>query len=119
MKALTMFCAIAVCICWAAFASPVDTINVNFPNPVVVGETALPAGNVTIQVLRGSTNVVLNFRSESGVTVSAMANRINELSDRDDSAGATIVLGREANTLKLERVLFPDHTGFELLQSSR
>jgi hypothetical protein len=115
MKALTIFCAVALSICWAAFASTVDTVTVHFANPVTVGETTLPAGNVSIQILRGSANVVLAFRSESGVTASAVANRINSFNEGPTDSSASVVLGREGDVFKVERLWLPDHTGFALL----
>jgi hypothetical protein len=114
MKALTMTCAFVLCVCWAAFAYPADTITVRFANPVVVGETTLPAGNVTISVQRGTPNVMLTFRAESGATVTAIASRISDLDE--DRPDTLVVLTHEGNSLKVDRILLGDHTGFALAQ---
>lgn len=112
MKALTIICAAALCLCWAAFASPVDTVTAHFATPVVVGETTLPAGNVTINIDRGSNYVLVTFRSASGVTVSEVATRVSDFGNDHDSA--SVDLGQVGNTLRVERIWLPDHTGFSL-----
>lgn len=114
MKALSLLCATVLCICWAAFASPSDTINVNFTSPVAVGETTLPAGNVTITVQRGAPHVMLTFRSESGVSAAVIASRVNDYNE--ERPDTEVVLSRTANGLKVERVWLGDHTGFALAQ---
>lgn len=115
MKTLSIICAVVLSICWAAFASPPDMITVHFATPVAVGNTTLPAGDVTINVQRGATNVFLTFRSESGVTATALANRINDLNEERPES-TTVVLSREANGLHVDRVWLGDHTGFALAQ---
>jgi hypothetical protein len=114
MKALSLLCATFLCICWAAFAFPTDTINVHFVSPVIVGETTLPAGNVTITVQRGNPHVLLTFRSESGITSTVTASRVNDFND--ERPDTEVVLSRTANGLKVERVWLGDHTGFSLAQ---
>jgi hypothetical protein len=114
MKALTMCCAVVLCVCWAAFASPAELVTVHFPNPVVVGETTLPAGNVSIEIHRGSPNVMLTFRSESGVTSTLMASRITDVTlDHPDTQ---VILTHEGNTFKVDRIWFGDHNGLALAQ---
>jgi hypothetical protein len=115
MKLFTIIFATALTI-GSAFAYTPDTINTHFNTPVVVGETTLPAGDVTITISRGTNNVILTLRSASGVTASALANRISEFTDRDTNT--TVVLGRHGNDLKVERIWLADHTGFALLPNA-
>ncbi len=114
MKLFTVLCAAVLTICGSALAFSPDTITVHFATPVLAGEKMLPAGDVTITILRGSNNVVLAARSESGVTTTVLAYRINDFTETD--ADATVLLARHGNDLKLERIWFPDHTGFAVLQ---
>jgi hypothetical protein len=103
-------------LCGSLFAqSVVDQLTVHLSSPVVIGETAMPAGNVNIQVLRGtsSTTLVL-FRAESGVIATAVVSRIV---DQDiTEAGARLVFKNTGATVKLDRVLMGGHTGFQLAQ---
>ncbi|HEY1340063.1 MAG TPA: hypothetical protein VGF59_21265 [Bryobacteraceae bacterium] len=116
MKVLTSLCAAVLAIAGSALAqSTLDRISVRFDTPVTAGNTKLPAGDYTIQVLRGSgDNVILVARS-SGSTVSLIANRISEpLSDTGDQV--TLVMNRRGADLHLDRIVFPDRTGFQLAQ---
>jgi len=114
MKALTMSCAVVLCLCWAAFASPADLVTVHFANPVAVGETTLPAGNVSIEIHRGTPNVMITFRSESGVTSTVTASRITDVVlDHPDTQ---VILNHEGNTFKVDRIWLGDHNGFALAQ---
>jgi len=114
MKALTMMCAAVLCVCWAAFAYPGDTITVHFANPVVVNDTTIPAGDVTITVQRSNPSVTLTFRSDSGVIVNAVATRINDYDETRPET--TVVLGKQGNALRVERIWLPEHTGFAITQ---
>jgi hypothetical protein len=114
MRILTTICAAALLLCGSLFAqSMVDQLTVHFSTPVVVGETSLPAGNVHIQVMRGSGSATLVFRAESGVTTTAVVNRIIDADSSD--AGARLVLKNIGGTVRLDRVMMGDHTGFQLL----
>jgi hypothetical protein len=115
MKLFTIICAAALTICGSALAFSPDTITAHFATPVLVGETAFPAGNVIITVARGN-NVVLTFRSQSGVTTSVLANRINQFAETDSNT--TVVLGRQGNGLKVERIWLDDHSGFALVPNA-
>jgi len=114
MKALTMCCAVVLCLCWAAFAFPTDLVTVHFANPVVVGETTLPAGTVSIEIHRGTPNVMLTFRSESGVTSTVPASRITDVVL--DHPETQVILSHEGNSFKVDRIWLGDHTGFALAQ---
>jgi hypothetical protein len=121
MKIMMTICAATLAICstlGAQTATDVGLIAVRFSTPVVVGTTTMPAGECTIQVLRGSSdNVILNIRSASGVIASVLVNRLNELDGdtqfTDDHA--RVVLSRRGNQLHFERILMTDHTGFGVL----
>jgi hypothetical protein len=121
MKITMTLCAAALAILAAssAFSATfVDHVNVRFSTPVVVGTTTMPAGDCAIQVIRGSSdNVFLAFRSQSGVNASVMVNRSNEMDNEtqlfDDHA--RIVLNRRGNDYRFERIVMPDHSGFEVL----
>ena len=116
MKLFTILCAAALTICGSALALSPDTITVHFATPVIAGETTLPAGNVIITVARGTNNVMLTFRPESGPTSTVLANRIREFSEND--ANTTVVLGRHGNDLKVERIWLSDHSGFAVLPNA-
>ena len=114
MRILTI-CAAAMLLCGSMLAqSVVDQLTVHLSTPVVVGETAIPAGNVHIQVLRGSSSATLVFRAESGVTTTALVTRIFD-QDRSDT-GARLVFKDNGSTVKLDRVMLGDRTGFQLAQ---
>jgi hypothetical protein len=125
MKKLMLICAAAIAVSGAALAqsaaNSTDRINVHFNNPVQAGTVVLPAGDCTIQVLRGSSdNLVLTARDENGRTVSLLVNRISDV-DRDhedpelNNGHAKVVLERQGDHYRLEKILFPDHTGFAVL----
>src|SRR5207248_8773928 len=109
-------CAAALTICGATLASAADIVNVHFSTPVMVGETTLPAGDVSIQILRGSNSAILTARSESGAAVAVVVNRLNGLDDKE--AHTSVILGRHGNALKLERIWLDDHTGFAVLPNA-
>jgi hypothetical protein len=114
MKILTTICAAALLLCGAMFAqSPVDQLNVRLSSPVAVGDATLPAGNVNIQIIRGSgDNVTLVFRAESGMTTTALVNRL--YSD-ESGEGARLILKNNGTVTRLDRILMGDRTGFQLL----
>jgi len=90
-----------------------DHLMVHFNSPVMVGETLLPAGDCDIQVMRGSSNnVVVVLRSQGGHATAAVASRFTDGSQ--DAETDSIVLNRRGNDLHLYRILFNDHTGYQL-----
>jgi hypothetical protein len=111
MKLFTVVFAAALTI-GSAFAFSPDTLTVHFATPVLAGETMLPAGAVTVTVLRGTNHAILTLRSDSGVTSTVIANRISDVTERDSAA--TVVLERHGNDLKIERIWLGDNTGFAL-----
>jgi hypothetical protein len=115
MRILTTICAAALLLCGAMFAqNMVDQLNVRLSTPVAVGDATLPAGNVNIQILRGSgDNVTLVFRAESGVITTALVNRIYTADDTGE--GARLVLKNNGAISRLDRILMGDRTGFQLL----
>ncbi len=113
MKIVTTFCCAALALCGALNAQSTDHLTVHFNSPVMVGETQLPAGDCDIQVMRGnSNNVVVVLRSQGGHAAAAVASRLWDGSQ--DSESGSIVLNRRGNDLHLYRILFSDHTGYQL-----
>ena len=125
MKKMMLLSAAAIAVSGAALAqsaaNTTDRINVHFNNPVQAGTVVLPAGDCTIQVLRGSSdNLVLTARDENGRTVSLLVNRVSDMDiDHEDadlnSGHAKVVLARQSGQYRLEKIIFPDHTGFAVL----
>jgi len=119
MKLLTMICAAAIAVCGTVQAqSFVDRITVHFSTPVMVGETTLPAGDCSIQVLRGSSdNIVLEVRSESkaGPAVLVQVSRFSD-SDAVTNGQVSVVLSHRNNSFQLNQILFSDRTGFQVLE---
>jgi len=113
MKLCTMVFAAALTI-GSAFGFSPDMVTVHFATPVIAGETTLPAGNVSIKIERGSNHVFLTLRSDSGVTTTVVANRINEFGERGPNAA--VVLGRHGNDLRIERIWLGDGTGFAIIE---
>ena len=115
MKLLTTLCCAALALCSAIYAhSPADHIMVHFSTPIIVGETKLPAGDCDIQVMRGSSDsIILVLRSPGGPSIEAVASHLSE-GDTDAEAGTGVVLNRHGNDLHLYRILFTDHTGYQL-----
>jgi len=114
MNKLATLCAAAIMLCSAVVAQNLnERVTVHFSTPVIVGETKLPAGNCDIQVVRGSSNnTIIVFRSESGVSTAAVANRVSP-SDADGAA-SSVGLSRHGNDLHLYRVTLSDQIAYEL-----
>jgi hypothetical protein len=117
MRTLTLICAAALAVCTGQAQSSVDRISVHFSAPVMIGETMLPAGDCSMQVIRGSSdNVVLEVRSASepagGILV--QVSRLDH-SDAVTSGSATVILSHRNNQYQLNQIVFPDHTGFRVL----
>jgi hypothetical protein len=116
MRILTTLFAAALAMAGTMLAqSTTDRINAHFSTPVVAGGSTLPAGDYTIQVLRGSSdNIILVLRSESGAAVSVSANRFTD-SSAATSDRVNLVLVRHGGAYQLDSILFPDRTGFQLI----
>lgn len=120
MKTMMAICVAALAVCGtlsAQYGNTVDRLTVHFSTPVEVGTTMIPAGDCTLQVVRGlSDNVILVTHPETGAVVTVMVNRMNYMdSDVDTGKGGQVILNRHGDVLRLERILLPDHTGFEIL----
>jgi len=120
MKIMMTICAAAIAICGtlsAQSATSVDQVKVHFSTPVEVGSATIAAGDCSIQVLRSSSDsVVLALRPESGRTVSVLVNRVSEPAGEMDTNGSPqVILSRHGNDYRFERILMPDHSGFEVL----
>uniref|UniRef100_Q01SU3 Uncharacterized protein n=1 Tax=Solibacter usitatus (strain Ellin6076) TaxID=234267 RepID=Q01SU3_SOLUE len=115
MKIFTTFCCAALALGSALYAqSNADHMTVHFNQPVMVGETKLPAGDCDIRVLRGASDTtILVLRSENGRSVAALASHMSE-EDSTSKDNASIVLSRHGDDLQLSKVLFSDHTGYQL-----
>jgi hypothetical protein len=119
MRKLMMICAAALAVCGAAGALTFnDRMKVHFDQPVIAGETVLPAGDCTIQMLdpADNTSSVLLIRSESGVQTMVLTNR---LSLNDSAKGAKITIIREGDAYRLNRVWLSETEGFELLDTAK
>jgi hypothetical protein len=118
MKVLTMICAAAIAVCGTGRAqSLVDRVTVHFSTPVMVGDTTLPAGDCSIQVIRGSSdNVVLEVRSAS-TTPAAVLVQVNRFTDSNEviNGHVNVILSHRNNIYQLDRIVFSDHTGFQVL----
>lgn len=119
MKKISMLiCAAALTVCGSLNAQgPVDTVNVRFASPVIVGGKTLPAGECTIHILHSSNNVVLSMRSDSGETSNILVNRLYEDST-DTGKNADIILERHSDGLHFERLLLPDRIAYSALPSA-
>ena len=113
MRILTLLCAAAFAVC----AQTNDTFNVRFATPVVVGETLMPAGDVSFQVQRGSSSTVtLLVRSSEGAVTNIVVTRfVDETSS--SVYNPHVVLRRNGNTFYFDRLLLADRSGFQVLPS--
>jgi hypothetical protein len=119
MKKIAMLiCAAALTVCGSLNAQvPVDTVNVRFASPVIVGAKTLPAGDCTIHIARGTNSAVLSMRAESGETTTILVNRMYDDSSANGD-NTDIILERRADGLHFERILLPDHRAFSVLPSA-
>jgi hypothetical protein len=114
MKIFTTLCCAALTLCSAIYAqTPNDHITVHFNAPVIVGEAKLPAGDCDIQVTRGSSDtIILVLRSQAGPSALAAVSRLSD--GNTDADSSSVILNRRGNDLHLYRILFADHTGYQL-----
>jgi hypothetical protein len=89
-----------------------DRVTAHFSAPVQVNGTVMPAGDVSIQVMRSSgDNVFLVVRSEHGETANVLVNRVDKLGEE---GAVTILLSRSAGVLHFRGVSLADASGFEV-----
>lgn len=119
MKKIAMLiCAAALTVCGSLNAQvPVDTVNVRFASPVIVGAKTLPAGDCTIHIVRSSNSVMLSLSAEGGETSNILVNRLY-LDNSVAGNKADIILERRGDGLHFERILLPDHTAFTVFPSA-
>ena len=115
MKIFTTLCCAALALGSAIYAqSPVDHMMVHFNTPVIVGDTKLPAGDCDIQVMRGSSDsIILVLRAPGARSIAAVVSHLSE-GNTDAEGSASVVFDRRGNDLHLYRILFADHTGYQL-----
>jgi len=87
---------------------------------VLAGETVLPAGDCTIQMLDpvNADNGVLLIRSESGVQTTVLTNRLYP-ADRSADSRARVTLSRDGDKYRLDSVWMSDSDGFQVLESGK
>jgi len=91
----------ALALCGAAIAAPVDTLTARFSAPVMVGDKALPAGEVTFNVIHGSSSMLLVARTANNEAAAVMVTRQYE----PDVAGKSeVILNKAGSTLKVDKV---------------
>ena len=119
MKIMMTICAAAIAICGtlgAQSATSLDQMRVHFSTPVEVAGSTVAAGDCSIQVLRGSSdNIVLALRPESGRAISVLVNRLTDTDDATDNKSPQVILSRHGSDYRFERIVMPDHSGFEVL----
>jgi hypothetical protein len=91
----------AIALCGAAFAAPVDTFTARFSTPVMIGDKTLPAGEVTFNVLHGTSSMLLVARSANNDAAMIVVNRQYET---EESGKSEVTLSKSGNTLKVEKV---------------
>jgi hypothetical protein len=91
----------AIALCGAAFAAPIDTMTARFDSPIMVGEKTLPAGDITFNVIHGTSSTILTARSANGEAALIV---VKPLHESDDTAKTEVILGRSGSTLKIERI---------------
>ena len=110
MRIMTMLCAAAFAICATAGAqSTPDLISVHFSTPVMVGGALLPAGDCSIQVVRGSSdNIILAVRAASGPVASVLVNRLNN-TGVETNGHVNVVLSHRNNVYQLDQIQLPNY----------
>ena len=108
MKMLTIALT-ALALVGAALAAPVDVVTVHFSAPVMIGEKSLPAGDVTFNVIHGTSSVRLTARAADGTAALITVSRLHE---SEETPKSSVILGRSGNTLKLERIWLDNGAGY-------
>jgi hypothetical protein len=108
MKMLTIALT-ALAVCGAAFAAPIDIVTVRFATPVMIGEKTLPAGDVTFNVIHGTSSLLLTARAADGTAALISVSRLHE---SEETPKSSVILGRTGNTVKLERIWLDNGAGY-------
>jgi hypothetical protein len=116
-KNLAMTCFIALATCGLSFAQTAPSlIKVTLEHPMMVGSVAVPAGDCTVSVLRGSgDSSILLFTSSTGAQVAAIANRLHA-DTNPPGRRPGVVLQRRGDFYRLDHVWLSDILGFQVLQ---
>jgi hypothetical protein len=122
MRITMTICAAAIALCGmlnAQSATTVDQVKVHFSTPVEVGGATVAAGDCSIQVLRGATdNLMLELSPETGPRTLVVVNRLDKSSTYTEAEGTTqVILSKHDGNYRFERILLPDHSGFEAIGS--
>ena len=91
----------AIALCGAAFAAPVDTFTARFSTPVMVGDKTLPAGEVTFNVIHGTSSMLLVARTANNDAAMIVVNRLYET---EEAGKSEVILSKSGSTLKIEKV---------------
>ena len=91
----------ALALCGAALAAPVETITARFATPVSVGDKVLPAGEVTFNVIHGTSSMMLVARTAYNEAAVIMVSRQY---GTEEIGKSEVVLNKTGNTLKLDKV---------------
>lgn len=108
MKMLTIALT-AFALATAAWSAPVDVVTVRFASPVMIGEKTLPAGDVTFNVIHGTSSLLLTARAADGTAALITVSRLH---DSEETPKSSVILGRTGNTLKLERIWLDTGAGY-------
>ncbi|MBS1857183.1 MAG: hypothetical protein JST11_17570 [Acidobacteria bacterium] len=94
---------------------PVDRVDAYFPAPVEVNGVTLPAGNVSIQMVRNNGTMFLTLRSASGEHVNALVNRFEDVSS--DVSEVKVILDQKDGVYHLEKISLPNHITLNVLHA--
>jgi|HubBroStandDraft_6_1064221.scaffolds.fasta_scaffold1693896_1 hypothetical protein len=122
MRITLTICAAAIALCGllnAQSAITVDQVKVHFSTPVEAGGATVAAGDCSIQVVRGATdNLMLELTPETGPGVLVVVNRFDKPANYTEGRGTTqVILSKHDGIYRFERILLPDHSGFEAIGS--
>ena len=116
MRLFTIIFSAAMAIGTLTAQSTTDRITARFPSPVQVNGTTIPAGEVSIQVLRGSSDsVILTVRSAHGESANVLVNRVDNVGEE---GMPTVLLTRTGNSLHFRGVSLTDASGFTVFPTA-
>ena len=93
-----------------------SSIKLHLDQAVMVGETSIPAGDCTIQVLNGNSDTLaLLVRSAAGMQTTVMINHINPIDARTHNA-ANVTLKSHDGRFWLDTVWISGDQGFQVLE---
>lgn len=117
MKNLALFCAALLTTCGLMSAqNEPDVMRVHFPTAVVAGETTIPAGDATIQVMESNNGSrIMVIRSSNGPHASVLVSLLNDLTP-EANHGANVKLDHRGNDLVLDTVWMSDTRGFAVIK---